>query len=57
MIVNLDIIDGTRINEVCTTSLSTCVDKHAECNGTVCDCADGFTYNGTNCGTLYLLLF
>ncbi|XP_053406285.1 neurogenic locus notch homolog protein 1-like [Mercenaria mercenaria] len=40
---------GTLVTEVCTTALDTCTDKYADCNGTICDCVDGFTWNGSKC--------
>ena len=44
---------GTRIGESCTTSVDTCVDDKAVCNGTVCDCMQGFQSNGSICGKQY----
>ncbi|XP_060553466.1 neurogenic locus notch homolog protein 1-like, partial [Ruditapes philippinarum] len=40
---------GTRVGESCTTEVDTCTDYYAECNGTVCDCVEGFSWNGTIC--------
>ncbi|XP_060551066.1 transmembrane cell adhesion receptor mua-3-like isoform X2 [Ruditapes philippinarum] len=40
---------GTKVTETCTTTLNTCTDRHAFCNGTVCDCVDGYHWNGTHC--------
>ena len=47
--LNILISDGTRVGDSCTTSLDTCIDDNAGCNGTVCDCLPGFTYNGSIC--------
>mgnify|MGYP001575875583 CR=1 FL=1 len=49
--------DGTRVTEACTTVLNTCTDCHAFCNGTVCDCEEGFYWNGTHCGILIYTLY
>jgi hypothetical protein len=35
--------------------LTTCVDCYAFCNGSICDCVDGFTWNGTLCGKQNLM--
>ncbi|XP_060567783.1 cell death abnormality protein 1-like [Ruditapes philippinarum] len=43
------VIHGRKVTEKCTTALNTCIDCHASCNGTVCDCVDGYYWNGTHC--------
>lgn len=41
---------GTRVNEVCTQILETCIDDNAECNSSnICDCKEGFEWNGVKC--------
>ena len=49
-------IDGTIVGQTCTSGLDTCAQNNARCNGTICDCVEGFTYNGTACGILSLFL-
>ena len=47
--------DGTRVTEACTSTLNTCVDSFAVCNGTVCDCMSGYYWNGTHCSKCRVL--
>lgn len=49
------ILDGTRVTDRCTNAADTCIDCHASCNGTVCDCDDGYSWNGTHCGILIFI--
>lgn len=49
--------DGTRVTEPCTSSLDTCVDSYADCNGTICDCMSGFTWNGALCRIFSVYIF
>ncbi|XP_060560578.1 fibropellin-1-like [Ruditapes philippinarum] len=40
---------GTHVGDACTTSLNTCIDDYAECNGTICNCIAGYNWNGSRC--------
>lgn len=48
--MNVCFPDGTRVGDRCTNVVDTCIDDNAGCNGTVCVCDAGFTWNGTLCG-------
>ena len=52
MTVYLVVSDGTKVTESCLSILDTCTDDFAACNGTVCDCIEGYTYNGSICGKI-----
>ena len=47
---------GTRVTEICSTVVNTCVDDNAECNGTICNCLPKYVWNGTHCGNVVYLL-
>ena len=41
---------GRFVGNDCTTNRDTCTDDNAGCNGTICDCNDGFLWDGMICG-------
>lgn len=47
------VIDGTRVDDSCTTLHDTCIDDYAECSAGTCTCISGFTWNGLICGNVY----
>jgi hypothetical protein len=44
---------GTHVTDICSSVVDTCIDDHAECNGTICNCIDMFKWNGTQCGKYF----